>query len=193
VRRDPIVMGQRLLDEPRRVQVGFTVERVLKERPDVHLTVHLAVAANVVLIDECFVSSWVVQANEVPSKGIALDRAIRTPDHGEFGLFADGARADVAVHESDKDLLAWEEFAFELVVNPVDCKGGCQYKSHARPDGRCTYQARPCDRRLRIGLCEGSGRVGRQGRRVRSPQDSGSDSGVSRGTCRIVQSETTNL
>jgi hypothetical protein len=119
-------MGQRLLDEPRCVQVRFTVERVLKERPYVHLTVHLAVAANVVLVDECLVSSWVVQANEVPSKGIALDRAIRTPDHGEFGLFTDGARGDVAVHESDKDLLAREEFAFELVVNPVDCEGGYQ-------------------------------------------------------------------
>jgi hypothetical protein len=70
VRRDPVVVGQRLLDEPGCVQVGFTVERVLKERPNVHLAVHLAVAANVVLVDECLVSSWVVQANEVPSKGI---------------------------------------------------------------------------------------------------------------------------
>jgi len=121
--RDPIVVSQRLFDEPRCVQVRFTVERVLKERPDVHLAVDLAIAANVVFIDECFVSGRVVQANEVPSKGIALNRSIRTPDHGEFGLFADGARGDVAVDESDKDFLAREEFAFELVVDPVDCEG----------------------------------------------------------------------
>jgi hypothetical protein len=126
VRRDPVVVRKRLFDEPRCVQVRFTVERVLKERPDVHLAIHFAVAANVVFIDKCFVSGWVVQANEIPSKGIALNGSIRTPDHGEFGLFANGARGDVAIHESDQDLLAREKLAFELVVDPVDCEGNCQ-------------------------------------------------------------------
>jgi hypothetical protein len=48
-----------------------------------------------------------------------------------------------------------------------------------RSDGMGTYQARPCDRLLRIELCEGSGRVEPRGIRVQSQRDSGSASGVS--------------
>jgi hypothetical protein len=124
--RNPVLVGQRLFNEPRCVQVRFTVERVLKERSDVHLTVDLAVSADVVFVNECLVSSWIVKADEVPGEGVALDGAIRTSDHGEFSLFADGARSDVAILESDKDVLARKELALELVVDPVDCEGNCQ-------------------------------------------------------------------
>ena len=110
----------------RLVRERLNLEHALKVPSNVHLAVHFAVAANVVFIDKCFVSGWVVQANEIPSKGIALNGSIRTPDHGEFGLFANGARGDVAIHESDQDLLAREKLAFELVVDPVDCEGNCQ-------------------------------------------------------------------
>ena len=124
--RDPVLVSQRLFDEPRCVQIRLTIERVLKERSNVHLTVHLAVAANVVFVDECFVSCRFVQADEVASESVALDRAIRTPNHREFGLFSDGARGDVSVHEGDEHIFAGEELALEFVVNPVDCEGHCQ-------------------------------------------------------------------
>ena len=126
MRRDPVLVSQRLFDEPRRMQIRFAIERVLKERPNVHLAVHFAIAADIVLVDECFISSWVVQADEVPSESVALDGAIRTPDHGEFRLFSDGARGDVSVHEGDEHIFAGEELALEFVVNPVDCEGHCQ-------------------------------------------------------------------
>lgn len=54
---------------------------------------------------------------------------------------------------------------------------------------RYTYQARPCGRRSRTELCEGSGRVEHLGKRSLSPQGSDSASDVSRGTCQEIQSD----
>jgi len=97
MRRNPVLVSERLFDKPRGVQIRFPVERVLKERSDVHLTIDLAVTTDVVFVDECFVSGGIVQADEVPGESVALDGTIRTSDHREFSLFADGARGNVSV------------------------------------------------------------------------------------------------
>ena len=97
MRRDPVLVCEGLFDQPRGVQVGFPIERILKERSNVHLTVDLAIATDVVFIDKGFVSGRIVQADEVPSESVALDRAIRASDHGEFGLFSDGTRGNVSI------------------------------------------------------------------------------------------------
>lgn len=108
------------LDQPRRVLVSFPNERVLKKRPEVKLAVHLAVAANVLLIDKSLIAGSVVETDEVTGESVALNGAVRTSDHWEFRLLADGASRRITVSEGDNNVLTREEFALELVVHPVD-------------------------------------------------------------------------
>ena len=114
-------MCKRLLDQPWRVLVSFPNERVLKERSEVQLAVHLAVTADMLLIDKSLVAGSVVKPDEIAGESIALDRAIRTSNHWEFRLFANGASRRITVTEGDNNVLTREELALELVVNPVDC------------------------------------------------------------------------
>jgi hypothetical protein len=114
-------MCKRLLDQPWRVLVSFPNERVLKERSEVKLAVHLAITADMLLVDKSLVAGSVVETDEIAGEGVALDRAVRTSNHWEFCLFADGASRRIAVTEGDNNVLTREELALELVVNPVDC------------------------------------------------------------------------
>ena len=109
------------LDQPRRIVVSFPDKRILKERSEVKLAVHLAVTANVLLIDKSLVAGSVVKPDEIAGESIALDRAIRTSNHWEFRLFANGASRRITVPKSDNNVLAREELALELIVHPVDC------------------------------------------------------------------------
>jgi hypothetical protein len=114
-------MCKRLLDQPWRVLVSFPNERVLKKRSEVKLAVHLAITADMLLVDKSLVAGSVVETDEIAGEGVALDRAVRTSNHWEFCLFADGASRRIAVTEGDNNVLTREELALELVVNPVDC------------------------------------------------------------------------
>jgi hypothetical protein len=97
VRGYAILMGEGFLHKPWRMLVSFTVERILKERPEVKLAVHLAIATDMLLVDKCFIAGGVVKSDEIAGEGVALYRAVRAPDHREFCLFADCARGRVAV------------------------------------------------------------------------------------------------
>jgi hypothetical protein len=114
-------MCKRLLDQPWRVLVSFPNERVLKERSEVQLAVHLAVTADMLLIDKSLVAGSVVETDEIAGESVALNRAVRTSNHWEFCLFADCASRRITVTEGDNNVLTREELALELVVNPVDC------------------------------------------------------------------------
>lgn len=97
VRRYPILMCKGFLDEPRRVLVGFPNERVLKERSEVKLAVHLAITTDVLLVDKSLVAGSVVETNKVAGKGVALNGAVGAPNHRELRLLADRARCRVTV------------------------------------------------------------------------------------------------
>ena len=121
MRRDPVLVSQRLFHEPRCVQIRFAIERILKERSNVHLTVHLAVTADMLLIDKSLVAGSVVETDEIAGESVALNRAVRTPNHREFCLLADGSSRRVTIPEGDDNVLTREELALELIVHPVDC------------------------------------------------------------------------
>ena len=101
--------------------VSFPNERVLKERSEVKLAVHLAIAADMLLIDKSLIAGSIVEPDEIAGESIALNRAVRTSNHWEFRLLADGASRRITVAEGDNNVLARKEFALELVVYPVDC------------------------------------------------------------------------
>ena len=109
------------LDQPRRIVVSFPDKRILKERSEVKLAVHLAVTADMLLVDKSLIAGSVVKPNKIAGESIALNRAVRTSNHREFGLFANGASRRITVTEGDNNVLTREELALELVVNPVDC------------------------------------------------------------------------
>lgn len=121
---DAELMSERLFDKPGCMQVSFPVERILKKRSKVELAVHLAIAANMLLVHECFVAGSVVKADKIPGKGVALYGAIRPSYHRKLGLFANHAGYHSAVLESDDNVFAGEELALEFVVDPVDCESG---------------------------------------------------------------------
>lgn len=123
-RGNAILVSERFLDKPGCMQVSFSVERILKKRSQVKLAVHLAIAANMLLVHECFIARSVVEADEIPGKGVALYGAIRSSYHRKLGLFANHAGYHSAVVQSDDNVFAGEELAFEFVVDPVDCEVG---------------------------------------------------------------------
>ena len=110
-----------LLDQPWRTLVSFPYERVLKERSEVKFAVHLAVTTNMLLIDKSFIARSVVKTDEVAGESVALNRAVRTSNHREFCLLADGSSRRVTIPEGNDDVLTREELTLELVVYPVDC------------------------------------------------------------------------
>jgi hypothetical protein len=114
-------MCERLLDEPGCMLVSFPNERVLKERSEVKLAVHLAITADMLLIDKSLIAGSIVEPDEIAGESVALDGAIRTSDHWEFCLLANGASRRITVAEGDNNVLARKELALELVIHPVDC------------------------------------------------------------------------
>ena len=110
-----------LPDEPRgAVASRLFLERALKKRSEIELGVHLAVTADVLLVDESLVAGGVVEADKITGEGVALDGAIRALDHRELGLLANGAGSISAVLQSDHDVFTREELALEVVENPTD-------------------------------------------------------------------------
>ena len=114
-------MCKRLLDQPWRTLISFPYERILKERSEVELAVHLAVTTNMLLIDKSLIARSVMETDEVAGESVALNRAVRTSNHREFCLLADGSSRRITVPEGDDNVLTREELALELVVHPVDC------------------------------------------------------------------------
>lgn len=118
--RQTVMHGERFFDEPRCMQVSLSLERILKERSEIEFGVDLAIASDVLLVDQSLASVFIVNSDEIPRKGVALYRSIRSLDHRKHGLLTNCAGYDVALLQSYQDVLARKEFALEFVVDPVD-------------------------------------------------------------------------
>ena len=112
--------GERFFDQPRCMQVSLSLERILKERSEIEFGVDLAIASDVLLVDQSLASVFILNLDEIPREGVALYRSIRSLDHGEHGLLTNCAGYDVALLQSYQNVLARKELALEFVVDPVN-------------------------------------------------------------------------
>lgn len=93
---------------------------MLEEGSNVLLGEDLPISTNVAFVQEGFPFFHFPETDKVSRKSFALDLAIRTPDHGEFGLLSDHAFVLIPCIEGDGDVFTREEIPLEFVENGVD-------------------------------------------------------------------------
>ncbi|GJC95075.1 hypothetical protein ColKHC_03901 [Colletotrichum higginsianum] len=135
-RVDVVLRGDVVLHEPRRAVPGLARHRLLDERPQDRLGEDLAVAEDVVVVDDGLDAGPVVEADRVPRVGGGL-RAVGQHLAAEPRLFPHDSLQPFALGRADGDGLAGVVVGPELVKDEVDERidSGYRLELDATQDG----------------------------------------------------------